>query len=307
MKALSCPKCGAPIEVDETTQAPTLRCPFCRSTLAPTRTMSAAGAPVVIDLRHVTRAGAAAARWVGVVLLVVLAITGVSLWIAFDAARSGVDRIPKSLGIGERSAETATARRAARPLAELESLTRADAWQLLELAPPAGGLAAFDPAAERSWAMNVGQAWRADVLLERIDVTRLRPDGTVNLVDDREASAMYRFVSPQAIELYTRQARQSTRVEAETGLFVKIEGGQVRALVVEARADDLPPDAPDRILDTRDLLARLRRDERFAEVPFFTGYLIRLEREGWVWYLSPLAGKALPRVRASDGKPWPYK
>lgn len=305
MKALSCPKCGAPVEVDESSRAATVRCPFCGSTLAPTRTLSAAGAPVVIDLRRVTRAGATAARWVALGFVLVLLATGGILWVALGSARQGLARVPASLV--RPAPSRPPARPAARRLAELADLTRADAWQRLDLAAPAGGFAAFDPVAELSWATTIGQAWRRDALLERIDVVRLRPDGTLNLADDEEASAMFRFVSPQAVADFERQARLSTRVEAETGLFVKLAGGVVTALVVEARGDDLPPDFPADALALRELLPRLRRDPRFAELPFLSGYLIRLDAEGWVWYLSPLGGVSLPRARARDGRIWPYR
>ena len=42
-------------------------------------------------------------------------------------------------------------------------------------------------------------------------------------------------------------------------------------------------------------------------MPFFQGYLIRLEDEGWCWYISTLSGSPdIPRVRARDGRAWPY-
>ena len=45
----------------------------------------------------------------------------------------------------------------------------------------------------------------------------------------------------------------------------------------------------------------------FPEVPFYKGYLIRLEDEGWCWYLSTLSGSPnIPRVRARDARSWPY-
>jgi hypothetical protein len=54
------------------------------------------------------------------------------------------------------------------------------------------------------------------------------------------------------------------------------------------------------------LVPALQRVERYR-APFLKGYLIHLDDEGWVWYFSPLSGESLPRVRASDGKPWPYR
>ena len=42
--------------------------------------------------------------------------------------------------------------------------------------------------------------------------------------------------------------------------------------------------------------ARTQRDK-----PFYSGYMIHLRDEGWVWYLSTLGRESEPRVRALDG------
>ena len=41
MKALTCPKCGAPVELPDESEL--LSCPYCASTLAPTRAVPRAG------------------------------------------------------------------------------------------------------------------------------------------------------------------------------------------------------------------------------------------------------------------------
>jgi hypothetical protein len=55
-----------------------------------------------------------------------------------------------------------------------------------------------------------------------------------------------------------------------------------------------------------ELVARARRGGH-PPAPFLKGYLIHLDDEGWVWYLSKLGGESLPRVRAGDGRVWPYR
>jgi hypothetical protein len=36
--------------------------------------------------------------------------------------------------------------------------------------------------------------------------------------------------------------------------------------------------------------------------------MIHSAGEGWVWYLSTLSGRdSIPRVRAKDGRVWPYR
>ena len=42
MKALTCPKCGAPVEIDETSGAASFRCGFCGSTEPPNWSRSTA-------------------------------------------------------------------------------------------------------------------------------------------------------------------------------------------------------------------------------------------------------------------------
>lgn len=308
MKALTCPKCGAPVEIDESSGAASFRCGFCGSTLAPTRTLSAAGAPVVIDLRLARRAGASAARWVALVFAITMAFTG---WIVWTSVRTATSGMSSTLGEVSRAIGSTGARTKTWRLADLGALGGGGGWVTLELAPPppaTGGYAALDPVAALPWALTAAQAWRGDVALERIDVTRMRADGTVNVADDPEGEVMFRFLSPSGIAEWRRQSKLSTRAEADYGLFVKLGAGRITALVVRGRPnDDAAPDYPSRVLPARDLMGRLGRDARFAELPFLSGYMIELDDEGWVWYLAPLSGGSLPRARARDGRIWPYR
>jgi hypothetical protein len=308
MKALTCPKCGAPVEIDESSGAASFRCGFCGSTLAPTRTLGTAGAPVVIDLRLARRAGASAARWAALIFLVTMGFTGWIVWTSFRAATSGTGSALESIS---RAVETAGAQSKRWTLAELGGLEGGRGWVTLDLAPPppaTGGFAALDPVAALPWALTVAQSWRSDVALERIDVVRLRADGTVNVADDPEGEVMYRFLTPSGIAEWQRRAKLSTRAEADYELFVKLAAGRVTVLVVRGRpGDDGVPAYPARALPARELMPRLARDGRFAELPFFSGYLIALADEGWVWYLAPLSGGSLPRARAADGRIWPYR
>ena len=66
----------------------------------------------------------------------------------------------------------------------------------------------------------------------------------------------------------------------------------------------LVPAAPD-ALPLAQILARSRR--KLPPRPFYKGYMIYSKGDGWVWYLSTLSGRdAVPRVRARDGRPWPW-
>jgi hypothetical protein len=86
--------------------------------------------------------------------------------------------------------------------------------------------------------------------------------------------------------------------------MLQITGTTVRALPHEERFE---PGAP--ALDSLPLGALLERAQRhagFADKPYYTGYLVHLPREGWVWYLRSISGESYPRVRARDGRTYPY-
>jgi hypothetical protein len=316
MRALTCPKCGAPVELDD--DGGLASCPFCGSTLAPTRAVPRAsgaerageepelqvGAPVVIDLRGHRAAARGVAWMVMLFLAAIFGFTGWMVWKSVASATAGMKSAFDAAGVGL----PGTSR--PRKPAELAAITGHLGWLELDAAPPpasTGGFGALDPVAALPWAVAIAQAWAPDAAIERVDVTRLRPDGTVNVADDAEAEVTYRFVSPARIADYRRRAELSTRAEAEAELFVQLAGGKLTALILRGTPDDEPAPPYPKVLPTTELARRLARDERFQR-PFLQGYLIRLEREGWVWYLSPLSrGESLPRVRATDARPWPYR
>jgi hypothetical protein len=49
------------------------------------------------------------------------------------------------------------------------------------------------------------------------------------------------------------------------------------------------------------VLAAARMQRGWIDKPFYSGYMIHLRDEGWVWYLSTLGRESEPRVRALDG------
>ena len=49
-----------------------------------------------------------------------------------------------------------------------------------------------------------------------------------------------------------------------------------------------------------------RKGRGFQDRPYYSAYMIHLPREGWVWYFSSPSGDSFPRVRARDGRPYPY-
>ena len=196
----------------------------------------------------------------------------------------------------------------ARTTAQLHNLPAG--YHPLQVAPPAGGYGSVDAVVTLPWALAIAQAWQGDARLERIDVVRLRPDGTVNVQDDGDASLTYRFVSPGARKALRDQARLQANAEAVVGLWVQVKGGapQVYAQVAQgnSRDDEAVQPHPDAEPVAR-LMSRPAVQAMRADLPFLNGYMIHLKGEGWVWYFSSLANESKPRVRARDGAIWPYR
>jgi hypothetical protein len=91
-------------------------------------------------------------------------------------------------------------------------------------------------------------------------------------------------------------------------LMVQLQGTTVRALTEAGRnSSDRPAPGPAKILPLPEVLARAKaRRNGVADRPFYSGYLIHLPREGWVWYFSAPSGDSFPRARATDGRTYPY-
>ncbi len=301
MQILECPNCGAPLE-----SAPTdavVECRFCGTRLG--GAARPATQKVVVDLRGLDSVGRGLRRVAPFALavplvfaLVGLGIAGVGVFIAWKTTH-GFAR-------GVRSAVAGAARTEAMTLATLATLD-ARGRRPLSLAAPPAGYAAFDAVANLPWALNVAQAWRRDATLDRIDVDRLRPDGTVNAADDGDAEVMYRFVSPSRIEEYRRARDLRAGAETTYQLWVIARNGAASVQAISGKPS-LPSD-PSAPLTApfpsagplTAVLAAARTQRGWIEKPFYSGYMIHLRDEGWVWYLSTLGRDSEPRVRALDG------
>lgn len=190
------------------------------------------------------------------------------------------------------------------PPADLAVAPMSGGWKVLDVKPPPGGFADFDPVASLPWATAIGRAWASDAVLTRIDVGRVSATGAVDLTG--EQSSGFRFVSPGRHERWVNETDAGGKTLTSTGLMIEIKGTQVRALPYEERdARPLPPPVS---LSLADILERARDGRGFEEKPYYAGYLIHLPREGWVWYFRGLgASSGYPRVRARDGRTYPYR
>lgn len=298
MKARQCAGCAAPLP--DSQPGTTVTCRFCGMVHDPAAP-AGHGPAIRVDVRTapVKIGSGKAAMVLGVIAALVLIPTGIGLYVAYRTA-SEVTRAVAT------ATSTTPPGRTARRTADLGGLP--SGHHALEVAAPPGGFAAFDPVAGLPWALAIAQAWSADARLTRIDVNRLRPDGTVNVTDDAEAVARYRFASPSKIEELRRQAELSARAELPTELWVQVQRSQPTVTAVRNSASSLRQGetlpAHPRVMASTALWTRLA--SRGYDAPFHNAYLIHLDREGWVWYFSSLTGEGQPRVRARDGRIWPY-
>ncbi len=319
MKSLKCPNCGGPIDLSEDDLR--TACPYCGAALE--RTLAASrralgvpeNSPVAIEIglgdpRSPRRTG----RLLGCIVFVVLAIAGSGIYVVWRGASIGLDvaRRVADAGLQAKSIAISVSEKAL----PLERLSEASfhGRHAIAAAPPTGGFAALEPVGALPWALAIAQRWASDAAPWRIDVERLRPDGTVNLADDAHAKVTYRFASPRRLAVFRERANRETEARGDFEFWVTVESGTVSAYALETlpqiaglEGEEIARLTYPKSLPLPEILAKNARRKELPEVPYYKGYLIQLEREGWCWYLSTLSGTpSIPRFRARDGRMWPY-
>lgn len=290
-----CSGCGAALG-EPTDDDLTIVCTFCglRHDL---NDLAGFAAPVVVRMGAApSGAGKAIAT---LVLLVVAATMAGGLYVGYRTSTEVTTRVLETTeAVRQRVAERA------RPLApgELASLTEY-AWKAVETPPPPGGFQAFDPVAAVPWAMSIGRAWAADAALTRIDVGHVSATGVVDVSGDIPSG--YRFHSPARRLRWKQETDAGAKSRTATGMMLQVQSGIVRVLVDTDSRDE--PKAPAPVsLPMPDLLARARKGRGFSDRPAYAAYMIFLPREGWAWYFRAPSGDSFPRVRARDGRVYPY-
>jgi hypothetical protein len=299
MQARRCGGCGAPLPDTDDQERPT--CRFCGLVHDPA---SAGGAPVriAIDMTSARRTARGAVLIVSIVFLIAILAPLAFVymqWRAADALTSASSRGSRATGVPKKAFTT-------RDLRDLPK-----GFHDLDTTAPPGGYGAVDAVATLPWALAIAQAWSEDARIDRIDVERMRPDGVVNAADDAEASVTYRFASTNRTAELRRRAQTSSRAELDTGFWVKLSRARTQAFADYnaasfARTDGATPAHPV-ALPLADLVARPGAKRALQPVPFYKGYMIYNQREGWVWYFMTLANETFPRLRARDGAAWPYR
>lgn len=320
MKSLKCPSCGAPLDAPEGEAASAFfACSFCGATVAPTQQVRAVRPVPQVSVEVVEfprRRRLTPAQSLGCTFAVLSLVAAIGGFV-FVRAR-GIERsVRESISVATRNLPTATTFRreeAALPVARLAEPGFTGKHELAATAPPTG-LGAFEPVASLPWALAIAQVWSRDAKIQRIDVDRLRPDGTLNVQDDPEAEVTYRFVSPARFMALRERMNLEKNPRGDQEFWVEVSGGKVYGYELQTLSQLADDDDAQEIaaltwpksLPLTQILPALAKRKGFPAVPFFEGYLIRLEDEGWCWYLSTLSGSPnIPRVRARDGRVWPY-
>jgi hypothetical protein len=296
-RAVRCQGCGGPLP-EAPQDGSTITCPFCGIV------NEAAARPSVtvkLDVRE-----AAAHLGSRVKLAIGLGLAGVALVVAFGVLRAVR---PITDALDEVRQQSDAMKEAIRPLApaELTSLTEGG-WRHVQAQPPPSGWTAFDPVVGMEWASGIARAWAADAVLTRLEVTRVAADGTLDLTGSLGDAAEYQFVSPSRIADWEHRANREVDARAVYGLTMRVAEQHVTANVRRGRPRSSTPLPPADTLPLRDVFSRARKQPSFAEHPFYTGQLTYLPKEGWVWHFQSLSQRErIPRVRARDGRVFPYR
>lgn len=184
-------------------------------------------------------------------------------------------------------------------------------WKTLAVTEPPAGWERFDPVGGLAWATALAHAWQPDARLTRIDLKRLPETGMFDLRGGNESEAGYRFTSPAQIQRWLASAaagQGSPTVAYELLMTISQQSVKVLATGGRPSATDQPPTVAVNSLALAPLLERAKKGRGFVPAPFYDGYMILNEREGWVWYLTGRGQtQSLPRVRAKDGAVYPYR
>jgi hypothetical protein len=191
-------------------------------------------------------------------------------------------------------------------LGELSTLSERGYRQVDVKAPP-GGWTAFDPVEGLPWISEVARAWSADARLTRIDLGLIASNGMADLTSDRQDILGYRYSSPARIAEWQRIADREVNASVPYELMIRVAQHQILVYVHSGRPprEALPPALEG--IPLHDVLTRARQSTKFPEHPFYSGFLIHLDRMGWVWRFQSLSQRdSIPWVRAKDAAIYPW-
>lgn len=293
--ARRCTGCGAALGAP-TDDDLTIVCTFC-GLRHDINDLAGMPAQVVVQMSPGVRR--ANATMILIIFAFVMALVGFGLYTSYKTASVVTSRVQEATTVVQQ--RLADAKRPLPP-AELASYT-GGGWKVVDVPPPPGGFASFEPVAALPWAMDIAKAWASDAELTRIDVGRVAATGVVDL--GGESTSGYRFTSPARALRARQEVDAGSKATTTNEMMLQIRGTTVQALLGDDRRTE-PKAATPTSLPLSDLLERARKGRGFGDRPFYAGYMIHLPREGWVWYFTSPSGDSFPRVRARDGRTYPY-
>jgi hypothetical protein len=256
--------------------------------------------PIVIKLDTqgaVGRVGRAIAVIIVVAATFVVIGIGVAIFHAVRPATGALDALNAKMRDATRTLS----------LSELSKLSERG-YRQVEASEPPGGWTAFDPVAGIPWISEVARAWAPDARLTRIDLALIAANGTADLTSDRQDIVGYRFSSPARIAEWERIADREVNASVPYELMVRVAQ---RKIMVYVHSGKPPQEALPPVLEglpLHDLLTRARQNSKFPEHPFYSGFLIHLDRMGWVWRFQSLSQRdSIPWIRAKDAAVYPWR
>jgi hypothetical protein len=230
--AITCSKCGGPLPAGALDTVVT--CPFCGTASR----IGATGSVVVV------RGGAGVAG--ALVVFVALGIGGAVLVIGVVLAifAAGGPQQPTFTPPPSPPAVVAAPVEPPRPV-EPPKITAATIatidhsnWFDVDSTGMPGGFATVDPATVAPWLDGLARAWATDARLQRVDLTGVRADGTLDLRERDDWRADFRYFSPARRESHAKLAEVS-----ETPFYTEIRfwiaEGEVRGILdTVGRFDD---------------------------------------------------------------------
>ncbi len=251
--ARRCSGCGASLG-EPTDDDLTVVCRFCglRHDLNDLAGPGTAGTVVVEFGPRMRRTNTAV---LALVLGLVAIVGGFGLFTAYRTSeRISTAMLQTTTAVQPRVAET----RRSLALDELPGLTDFG-WKVVDVAPPPGGYAAFEPVAALPWALTIGRAWAADAVITRIDVGRVSATGVVDL--SGEATSGYRFASPARRLRWRQETDAGSKSTTPTALMLQVRGTSA-SVIVQNDNRDVPATPPAASLPLAEILSRARTGTR---------------------------------------------
>lgn len=293
MAAITCTKCGGPLPTVALDTV--VKCQFCG-----TSSRIGASGPVVVrglsglSLGLVVGLGGGSVLAIG---LLVIVITSAAAMMRAPA----VQPPPPPAIVSAPPLRSAPPPVVVPPPPEPKGASAADlatvdasGWFLIDDTDMPGGYDNVDPAVVAPWLDSLARAWATDARLQRVGVSGVRADGSLDLRERRDWDVDFRYFSPARRESYRKLAEVS-ETDFKTEIRFWIREGEVVALLstvgMSTEAVDAPPIVPSCPLPTVFAAWATTMPKR----PFYDATM-RWRRGRWRWELGGDNTRGVPEV-----------